>query len=190
MAVNGFHRSVLSSLWQSRLGETRKPNQERNAQRRLRRYLRRRRLVSFLVFLFLTRYIFTHLPVRRVWTKPRSKLFWEETCQGWNERDWVENFRMSKEALNRLCVELSPHLLKRDTNFRKAIKMRHRVAITLYWLADTAHYRTIANLFGVGKSTVCGIVKQVCEVIVRIHSPQIYLRSPKSTGGTRKDRWL
>ena len=170
MAVNGFDRSVLSSLWQSRLKESRKitQNQERIAQRRLRRYLRRRRLVSSLFFLFLTRYIFTHLPVRRVWTKPRSKLFWEETCQGWNERDWVENFRMSKEAFNRLCVELSPHILKRDTNFRKAITVRHRVAITLYWLADTAHYRTIANLFGVGKSTVCGIVKQLCEVIVRI----------------------
>ena len=78
MAVNGFHRSVLSSLWQSRLKETRKitQNQERIAQRRLRRYLRRRRLVSSLFFLFLTRYILTHLPVRRVqWTKPRSKLF-------------------------------------------------------------------------------------------------------------------
>ena len=75
---------------------------------------------------------------------------------------------MSKEVFNRLCVELSPHILKRDTNFKKAITVRHRVVITLYWLADTAHYRTIANLFGVGKSTVCGIVKQVCEVIVRI----------------------
>ena len=54
--------------------------------------------------------------------------------------------------------------------------MCHRVAKTLYWLADTAHYRTIANLFGVGKSSVCGIVKQVCEVIVRILLPRfIYL---------------
>ena len=100
-------------------------------------------------------------------------------CQGWNERDWVENFRMSKEAFNRLCVELSPHILKRDTNFRKAIKVRHQVAMTLYWLADTAQCRTIANLFGVGKSTVCGIVKQVCEVIVRILLPR-YIYVPRS----------
>ena len=78
---------------------------------------------------------------------------------------------MSEEAFNRLCVELSPHILKRDTNFRKAIKVRHRVAMTLYWLADTAHYRTIANLFGVAKSTVCGIVKQVREKTVRILLP-------------------
>ena len=86
---------------------------------------------------------------------------------------------MSKEAFNRLRVELSPHILKRDTNFRKAIKVRHRVAITLYWLADTAHYRTSANLFGVGKPTVCGIVKQVCEVIVRILLPR-YIYVPQS----------
>ena len=65
-------------------------------------------------------------------------------------------------------AELSPHILKRDTTFTKVIAVRHGLAITLYWLADTAQYRTIANLFGVGKSTVCGIVKQVCEVIVRI----------------------
>ena len=119
-----------------------------------------------------------HLPVRRVWIKPRSKLFWEETCQGWNERDWVENFRKSKEPFNCLCVELSPHVLKRDTNFRKAITVHHRVVIT-YWLADTAHYRTIANLFGVWKSTVCGIVKQVCEVIVKILLPR-YINVPQS----------
>ena len=51
--------------------------------------------------------------------------------------------------------------------------------VIIYWLADTAQYRTIANLFGVGKSTVCGIVKQVCEVIVRILLPR-YIYVPRS----------
>ena len=79
---------------------------------------------------------------------------------------------MSKEAFNRLCLEFGPHTVKKDTNFRKAITVRHRVAITLYWLADTAHYRTIENLFGVGNSTVCGIVKQIREVIVQVLLPK------------------
>ena len=56
---------------------------------------------------------------------------------------------MSKEVFNRLCRELSPHISKRDTNYRKTITVRHRVAITLYWLVHTAHFRTIGNLFGV-----------------------------------------
>ncbi|CAH3156967.1 unnamed protein product, partial [Pocillopora meandrina] len=57
----------------------------------------------------------------RIWLKPRSQIFWEETCQDWEEKDWNENFHMSKEAFNRLCRELSPHISKRDTNYRKAI---------------------------------------------------------------------
>ena len=77
MAVNGFNRSVMSLLWQSRLRENRKitQNRERRALRRLNSYLRRRRLVSSLFFLFVSRYLLQHLPVRRVWTKPRSQLF-------------------------------------------------------------------------------------------------------------------
>ena len=79
---------------------------------------------------------------------------------------------MSKDSFEYLCAELSPHIVKQKTNFRKAIAFRHRVAITLYWLADSALYRTIGNLFGVGKSTVCSIVKQVCEVLAGILLPQ------------------
>ena len=77
MAVNGFNRSVMSLLWQSRLRENRKitQNRERRALRGLNSYLRRRRLVSSLFFLFISRYLLQHLPVRRVWTKPRSQLF-------------------------------------------------------------------------------------------------------------------
>ncbi|XP_017490881.1 PREDICTED: uncharacterized protein LOC108379074 [Rhagoletis zephyria] len=37
---------------------------------------------------------------------------------------------------------------------RKAIPLEKRVAIALYALGSSAEYRSIANLFGVGKSTV------------------------------------
>ena len=36
---------------------------------------------------------------------------------------------MSKDSFEYLCAELSPHIAKRNTNFRKAIAVRHRVAI-------------------------------------------------------------
>ena len=158
MAVSLNH-NILPLLAQSRLRENLRitQNRRRNAERRFNR----------------------HLPVRRIWLKSRSQIFWEETCQDREEKDWNENFCMSKEAFNRLCRELSPHISKRDTNYRKAITVRHRVAITLYWLADTAHFRTIGNLFGVGKSTVCGIVRQVCEVIVNVLLPN-YINVPQN----------
>ena len=43
------------------------------------------------------RFLLNHLPVLRI--EPRLQIFWEETCQDWEEQDWNENFRMSKEAL-------------------------------------------------------------------------------------------
>ena len=82
---------------------------------------------------------------------------------------------MSREAFDYLCNELSPYMSQRDTNYRKAISVRQRLAVTLYRLADTAQYRTIENLFGVGRSTVCGIVKEVCQAIVNFLLPR-YIR--------------
>ena len=121
----------------------------RNARRRLACYLHRRRLISSLFYLLLTQYI-QQVLIHEVWRKPRSNSFWQETCGGWADRDWIENLRMLREAFDYLCNELSPYISKRDTNYRKAIPVRERVAITLYRLADTAPYRTVANLFGVG----------------------------------------
>jgi hypothetical protein len=48
---------------------------------------------------------------------------------------------------------------------RDVVDVQTQVAITLYWLASSAEYRTIDNVFGVGKSTVCSIVHKVCESI-------------------------
>ena len=167
-------RNIALLFWKTQREESRKiaENRAKLARRRLYRYLRHRRLVSSVFLLLLTRQLFHCAPsLRRVWSKSRSQSFWEETCQGWSDNDWIEKFRMSKDSFEYLCAELSPHIAKRNTNFRKAIAVRHRVAIALYWLADSSRYRTIGNLFGVGKSTVCSIVKQVCEVLAGIHLP-------------------
>ena len=149
----------------------------RRARRRLEEYIRRTRRV-FTLFVLHLMLSFQQVPVRELWKRPRSNSFWEETCQGWADTQWRENLRMSRRAFAYLCHEHSPHISRRDTNFRKAIPVRQRVAITLYRLADTAHYRTIANLFGVGKSTVCGIVKEVCQAIIDILLPR-YIRLPQ-----------
>eukprot|EP00118_Oscarella_pearsei_P022072 m.251670 g.251670 ORF g.251670 m.251670 type:complete len:303 (+) comp40338_c0_seq3:519-1427(+) len=49
---------------------------------------------------------------------------------------------------------------------RRAISVEKRAAITLWFLASMAEYRTIAYLFGVGKSTVCSIINETCRAIV------------------------
>ena len=121
MAVSLNH-NILLLLAQSRLRENLRitQNRQRNAERRFNRYVRRRRLVSSLFFRFLLRFLLQHLPVRRIWLKPRSQIFWEETCQDWQEKDWNENFRMSKKAFNAFAENFR-HISLKWTPSRVAI---------------------------------------------------------------------
>ena len=84
----------------------------------------------------------------------------------WNEDDWIKNIRMPKAAFNYLCKEVSPFMPIQDTNFRKSLPLEIKLVVTLYFLSGSADYRTIANLFGLGKSTVCIIVQRICKHFV------------------------
>lgn len=91
--------------------------------------------------------------------------------------DWLDKFRMSRETFFYLCDKLRPRLARQDTSFRLALPVEKRVAVALWRLASNIEYRTISTLFGVGKSTVCRCVRDMCHAIVALLS-SIYLRSP------------
>ena len=48
---------------------------------------------------------------------------------------------------------------------RKPLEIDHSVAITVYWLASSAGYRTIVNSLGVGASTVHKCIHDVCSAM-------------------------
>ena len=73
---------------------------------------------------------------------------------------------MSHETFIYLCERLSPVVQKKDTTMRHVISVEQRVAITLWYLATPAEYRTVAHLFGVARCTVCKIVHETCDAIV------------------------
>ena len=50
---------------------------------------------------------------------------------------------------------------------RRAITVEHRVAISLWCLATSCEYRTISHLFGIGRSTVCKVVHDTVNAIVK-----------------------
>lgn len=77
---------------------------------------------------------------------------------------------MHRESFENLCSML-PGRKKADTNLRQAIPLPKRVAVALYSLGSSAEYRTIANLFGIGKSTACCILLEFCEEAWRILRP-------------------
>ena len=74
---------------------------------------------------------------------------------------------MSNDVFNLLYNTLRSHISKQDTRFRKCIPAEIKLAATLYYLRGASDYRTIANLFGLGRSTVWSIVQTVCKRIVR-----------------------
>ena len=102
---------------------------------------------------------------RRIWVKPRSRQWWTIVKESFDDDQWIENFRMTKETFSILCRELRPSLVSEATPVREPLDLDHKVAIAVYWLASCTEYRTVANLFGVGTSTVCKCVHSVCTAM-------------------------
>uniref|UniRef100_A0A336M922 CSON006974 protein n=1 Tax=Culicoides sonorensis TaxID=179676 RepID=A0A336M922_CULSO len=98
---------------------------------------------------------------------PRSGCFFEHDLNQNDEDFFKENLRVIKETFNFLCEALKG-LKKQDTVLRKSIHLEKRVAIAFFTLGSCAEYRTIANLFDVGKSTVLDILFAFCEEVIKV----------------------
>ena len=79
-----------------------------------------------------------------------------------------------------LVYELQP-VLQRQEHLRSTISVDQCVAIALWRLGTNVEYWTISHLFGVGLSSVCVIVHQVCKAIVVLLGPQ-YINLPQGEG--------
>ena len=103
-----------------------------------------------------------HQRNRRLWIRQgRSTEWWSKIlAQNDIDKEWKENVRLSKENFYRLCHELRPVLVTVWCKFRDHLSVQTKLAATLYYLSDEAHYRTIANSFGIVKSTVCYVLRR------------------------------
>nr|XP_056719588.1 putative nuclease HARBI1 [Euleptes europaea] len=115
---------------------------------------------------------------RRLWSKARSSAFWETVrAKAFSPWEWVENFRVAPGTFDYLCAQLRNAIQRRDTNMRRAIPADVRLAMTLWRLGACTEYRAVEQLFGVSRSTVCKILRDVCEAVVGILTP-LYVRPP------------
>ena len=97
----------------------------------------------------------------------RSSSWWDYiVLETFMPSDWVENFRVSKETFQYLCDKLGSLISRQNTQLRKCVSVKKRVAITLYCLATCSEYRTLAHLFGLARSTICVVVHDTCKAIV------------------------
>ena len=64
-----------------------------------------------------------------------------------------------------LCDDLRPSFPDQARSVWEPLQLDQRVAIAVYLMASSAEYRTIANLFGVRKSTVHKCIHDVCTAM-------------------------
>ena len=84
------------------------------------------------------------------------------------EAQFQKEFHVSKRTFSYLCNALKPTLMKKDANLRVIISLEKRIAVALALLASKNEYASIAQTFGIGKSTVCVLFKQFCNAVVDI----------------------
>ena len=115
------------------------------------------------------------------WVTPRPQQQWQsfvrpDAWDGSNDADYYKLFRMGKPSFNKLMMILRQDLLKMDTNYRKCLEPRRKLAAALHKLAeDSLSYHGMAILFGTGQSTGHTILKDVCMAIVRRLGGNIHL---------------
>nr|XP_050022890.2 uncharacterized protein LOC126516840 [Dermacentor andersoni] len=95
-----------------------------------------------------------------------------------------EYLRMPPRTFDTLVQLVGPHMRKKDTNFRKAISSEHRLAQTVRFLAAGETRRSSCFSFLNGRSTACGVVSSVCQVLWDVLGP-LYVACPSSA-----DEWL
>ena len=129
----------------------------------------------FLAFLF-ARHSIACQASRTIWMKPRSPSFLTDIAGNWSDREWKQNFRVSRATFNFLCRELKC-FLERQHVVREPLSTEQRIAICLWRLGTNVDYRTISHLFGVGVSTVCVVLHDFCCAVVT-HMAAKYIKVP------------
>lgn len=83
--------------------------------------------------------------------------------------------RMSPECFDALVERVRPLIEKQDTNFRKAVPVAERLAVTLRYLASGSSMTSLSYSFRMAKSTISEIIPKTCDAIYRTLKDQ-YLK--------------
>ena len=105
---------------------------------------------------------------RALWKYPRSQVWFELVVDdAYNDELWYANFRVTKETFAFILGKIEQDIDHKNTHLREAVSAKRRLAITLYFLASTAEYHTIGNLFGVSRSFVYLCIQEVSDAIAK-----------------------
>ncbi|XP_077505085.1 uncharacterized protein LOC144114929 [Amblyomma americanum] len=103
---------------------------------------------------------------RQVWAYPRNERWFEDTLPGLGSRHFRQSFRVSETSFRYLVDVCRPAMERQVTNMREPIPVEKRVAVALYKLCSCAEDRAVADVFGIGRSTVNELYREFCETVV------------------------
>lgn len=129
-------------------------------------------------------FIILHSLLKKKKKKPRHRRWWMKSLfqsrNIYNGSDLIndlrkedethfQNFcRMSFQTFNEILEMVTPIIEKQDTQLRKAIPAKERLAITLHYLATGNSYSSLSYVFKVSKQIISRIIPEVCEAIVEV----------------------
>ncbi|CAH3177660.1 unnamed protein product [Porites lobata] len=165
-----------------------------NSAETLNRFRRKRRRKIFKWSILLMAIIMSQCTIERtIWQLPRTGAWFQLALNEFSDQEWYENFRLSRATFRFLVEELKPELTLQDTKMRKAVEVEKKVALFLYFIASTASYRTLSNLFGLSRGFVCICIRKVAAAVLRKLKPK-YMSIAKGDELTRvianyKEKW-
>ena len=111
---------------------------------------------------------YLHPPrIRNLWMLLRSLVWFDMVDETFCDELWYANFRVTRETFLYILEKVQQDISGNNAPMHEAVSAKRRVALTLYYLASTAEYQTIANLFGISRSFTCHCIKEVCCAIIK-----------------------
>ncbi|KAH6936156.1 hypothetical protein HPB50_014271 [Hyalomma asiaticum] len=98
--------------------------------------------------------------------------WFEDTLPNLGDLNFRQSFRESPTTFKYLADVCRPTIERETTNMREAVPVDKRVAVAVYKLCSSAEDRTVAHLFGLGRSTVNIIYREFCETVVALLEPE------------------
>jgi hypothetical protein len=93
--------------------------------------------------------------------------------------------RLSRPLFQNLCRELAPALLKVGSKLNAALPLQLKVAAVVYKLAHGVTNPVISDMFGIGTSTVSGILRDFVRAVLLILKPK-YVNWPSTNAALQE----
>nr|XP_021202050.1 uncharacterized protein LOC110384797 [Bombyx mori] len=87
---------------------------------------------------------------------------------------------MSSTEFELLLQKVDPLISKKDTKWRQAVPSKHRLAMTLRFLATGDSYKSMQYLFKISNQVIGTIVPEVCEAIIQVLKREVKLSSTEN----------